>query len=209
TGGTGMRIVAYLNTKGGVGKTTSSLMTAEAALRAGFSASVLDADPQGSASEWAERAISNGTPLKFLVEDANRATLARKSDSADVDYLFIDTAPSDPAVIQIAADIADLVIIPTRSTPGDLDRAIQTYETIRGAAALMLWNVDSRHHHDNQAKELIKEQKIETNNAEVGGHEDVNKLWFTVLEVKCLYGYEVVLKNINTALAELFKGEKV
>ncbi|HIW46357.1 MAG TPA: ParA family protein [Candidatus Yaniella excrementigallinarum] len=204
-----MRIVAYLNTKGGVGKTTSSLMTAEAALRAGFSASVLDADPQGSASEWAERAISNGTPLKFLVEDANRATLARKSDSADVDYLFIDTAPSDPAVIQIAADIADLVIIPTRSTPGDLDRAIQTYETIRGAAALMLWNVDSRHQLYKQARELLKEQEIATFNAEVPGREDVNKLWFTGLEAKSLYGYEVVFTELHTALTELFKEERV
>src|SRR5699024_6572190 len=98
-----MRIVAYLNTKGGVGKTTSSLMTAEAALREGFSASVLDTDPQGSASEWGDRAISNGTLLNFQVEDANRATLARKSESAGVDYLIIDTAPSDPAVIQVAA----------------------------------------------------------------------------------------------------------
>src|SRR5699024_6186108 len=113
-----MRIVAYLNTKGGVGKTTSSLMTAEAALRAGFSASRLDADRKGNASQWAQRAINNRTPLKFLVEDANRTTLARRSDSADVDYLFIGTAPGNPSVIQIAADIADLLIIPTRSTPG-------------------------------------------------------------------------------------------
>src|SRR5699024_1782765 len=111
-----MRIVAYLNTEGGVGKTTSSLMTAEAALRGACSASGVEAEPQGSASEWAERDISSGPARKFLVEDANRATLARKSEGADFDYLFIDTAPSDPAVIQIAADIADLVIIPTRST---------------------------------------------------------------------------------------------
>lgn len=94
-----MRVIAYLNTKGGVGKTTSSLMTAEAARRAGYSSIVLDADPQGSASEWAERATHNGIPLKFQVEDANRATLARKVNNAGVDYLFIDTAPSDPAVI--------------------------------------------------------------------------------------------------------------
>src|SRR5699024_521667 len=118
---------------------------------------------------WAERAVSNGIPLRFQVEDANRATLARKADSAGGDYLFIDTAPSDPAVIQVAADIADLVIIPTRSTPGDLDRAIQTYDTIRGAVALMLWNVDSRHQLYKQARELLEEQGIATFNAEIPG----------------------------------------
>jgi len=204
-----MRVVAYLNTKGGVGKTTSSLMTAEAALRAGFSSAVLDADPQGSASEWAERAMNNGTPLKFQVEDANRATLARKSDDAGVDYLFIDTAPSDPAVIQVAADVADLVIIPTRSTPGDLDRAIQTYETIGGAAALMLWNVDARYQLYKQARGLLEEQGIATFNAEIPGREDVNKLWFTGLEIKNLYGYDAIFAELHTALTELLEEETV
>lgn len=202
-----MTTIAYLNTKGGVGKTTSSLMTAEAGRRAGFRSAVLDADPQGSASQWAERAASNGTPLKFEVEDANRATLARKAANAGVDYLFIDTAPSDPAVIQAAADIADLVIIPTRSTPGDLDRAIQTYETIAGAAALLLWNVDPRHQLYKQARELFETQGVAAFAAEIPSREDVNKLWFTDLDVSSLYGYDAVFDELHAALSTTHTGE--
>lgn len=196
-----MTIIAYLNTKGGVGKTTSSIMTAEAARRAGFTTAVLDADPQGSASEWAEGAAASSTPLRFGVEDANRATLARKAQNMDVDYLFIDTAPNDPAVIQAAVDVADLTIIPTRSTPADLHRAIQTYETISGAAALLLWNVDPRYQLYKQARELFATEDVAAFAAEIPSREDVNKLWFTDIDVTSLYGYEDVFAEIHEALS--------
>lgn len=198
--------VAFLNTKGGVGKTTSSIMTAEAAQRAGYTSAVLDADPQGSASEWAEGAATAGTPLRFAVQDANRATMTRKAQNAGVDYLIIDTAPSDPAVIQAAADIADLVIIPTRSTPADLDRAIQTYQSISGAAALLLWNVDPRHQLYRQARDLIQEQDIAVFTSEIPSREDVNKLWFTNLDVSNLYGYDHVFQELHAALTQTVPG---
>lgn len=197
--------IAYLNTKGGVGKTTSSIMTAEAARRAGYNSAVLDADPQGSASEWAEGAAAAGVPLQFSVQDANRATMSRKAESAQVDYLFIDTAPNDPAVIQAAANLADLVIIPTRSTPADMNRAIQTYQTINGAAALMLWNVDPRHQLYKQARELIYAEDIAAFTAEIRTREDVNKVWFTDLS-NGLYGYEAVFNELHEALTSITAG---
>lgn len=202
-----MTTVAYLNTKGGVGKTTSSIMTAEAARRAGFSTAVLDADPQGSASEWAEGAAANGAPLRFDVEDANRATMARKAEKIDVAYLFIDTAPNDPAVIQAAVDIADLTIIPTRSTPADLHRAIQTYESISGAAALLLWNVDPRHQLYKQARELFEAEDVAAFSAEIPSREDLNKIWFTDIQVPGLYGYGEVFAELHSAMASNIEGE--
>lgn len=202
-----MTTVAYLNTKGGVGKTTSSIMTAEAARRAGFSTAVLDADPQGSASEWAEGAAANGAPLRFDVEDANRATMARKAEKTDVAYLFIDTAPNDPAVIQAAVDIADLTIIPTRSTPADLHRAIQTYESISGAAALLLWNVDPRHQLYKQARELFEAEDVAAFSAEIPSREDLNKIWFTDIQVPGLYGYAEVFAELHSAMTSSVEGE--
>lgn len=199
-------IVAYLNTKGGVGKTTSSIMTAEAARRAGYTSAVLDADPQGSASEWAEGAAATGAPLQFRVQDANRATMSRKAEGIEADYLFIDTAPNDPAVIQAAASLADLVIIPTSSNPADMDRAIQTYQSIEGAAALMLWNIDPRHQLYRQARELIEADAIAAFSAEIPSREDVNKLWFTDLSVTGLYGYDAVFSELHEALTTTTEG---
>ena len=193
-------IISLLNTKGGVGKTTSSMMIAEAARRAGYSSAVLDADPQGSASEWAEGAASSGTPLAFTVQDANRATMSRKAEAADVDYLFIDAAPNDPAVIQAAASLADLVVIPTSSAPAEMDRARQTYHSIDGAVALLLWNVDRRKQLYRQARELLEAEDIATFTAEIPTREDINKLWFTSLSLSSLYGYDDVFDELHAAL---------
>lgn len=202
-----MRVIAFLNGKGGVGKTTSSFMTAEAARRAGFSTAVIDADPQGSASDWAERAADNGTPLGFKVEDANIKTMPKKAGRAEVEYLFIDTGPNDPNVMGEAAKLADLVIIPTRTTPGDLDRAFQTYESISGAAALMLWDIDPRRQLYKQARQVISDREMAILSSEIPSREDVNKLWFTDLNVDSLYGYEAVFQELHTALNAITVGE--
>jgi chromosome partitioning protein len=50
-------IVAMLNQKGGVGKTTLALHLAGAWARQGCRVTVIDADPQGSALDWSVRAI--------------------------------------------------------------------------------------------------------------------------------------------------------
>jgi len=204
-----MRTVAYLNGKGGVGKTTSSFMTAEAARRAGYSTAVLDVDPQGSASDWAERAADNGTPLGFNVVDANRARMERKAQRANVDYLFIDTGPNDPNIIEDAAKLADFVIIPTRTTPGDLDRAFRTYASISGAAALMLWDIDPRRQLYKQAREVIAHHEIALLASEIPSREDVNKLWFTDLKVGSLYGYEAVFDEVHAVLNALTEGDQL
>lgn len=199
-------IAAFLGGKGGIAKTTSSIMTAEAARRAGYSAAVLDADPQGSASEWAEGATASGEPLQFSVEDANRATMGRKAERIDAEYVFIDTAPNDPAVIQLAADLADLVIIPTSSNPADMDRAIQTYEAIDGAAALMLCRIDPRRQLYGQARELIETDGIVAFTSEIRSREDINKLWFTGLRGSELYGYDAVFNELHGALRTTEQG---
>ena len=67
-------IVAIVNLKGGVGKTTSAIALATAASRQGLEVRVLDADPQGSATMGADLAEEAGEPLPFEVGPANVTT---------------------------------------------------------------------------------------------------------------------------------------
>ena len=60
---TNTKTVAFVNLKGGVGKTTSAIGTAEALARLGHTVTVRDADPSGAATLWAHKALSAGRPL--------------------------------------------------------------------------------------------------------------------------------------------------
>ena len=60
-------IVALLNQKGGVGKTTLALHLAGRWAREGKRTIVIDADPQGSALDWSEQRAREGLPRLFGV----------------------------------------------------------------------------------------------------------------------------------------------
>ena len=121
--------IAFAHTKGGVGKTTASIMLAAAVEKRGIPVVVYDADPQASASRWAEVAIARDDPLGFEVKRVN-AQFLRNLSSDSAGWHIIDTPPGSAAEIQAAIDIADLVIVPTHPSPMDLDRVWPTLEAI-------------------------------------------------------------------------------
>ena len=76
-------IWSLVHTKGGVGKTTTVMFLAAAAMQRGIPVRVVDADPQGSASSWADRAAHRGTPLPFDVSPATAANVRALSSEPD------------------------------------------------------------------------------------------------------------------------------
>lgn len=140
------RIIAILNGKGGVGKTTTAVN-----LAATFSRKkkvlLVDADIQGSASWWIERDKEKWS--LDLVQETDPQLLNRLRKIEGYDLVVVDTPPAlrSEALAAVVA-IADYLILPTPPAPMDLAVLI---DTVRDAVMpigidhrVLLTKVDSR-----------------------------------------------------------------
>jgi chromosome partitioning protein len=114
-------IVALLNQKGGVGKTTLALHLAGAWARQGCRVTVIDADPQGSALDWSEQRAKEGAPRLFGVLGLARDTLHREAPeiARGVDHVVIDGPPRIAGLMRSALLAADVVLVPAQPSPFD------------------------------------------------------------------------------------------
>lgn len=132
--------ISVVNTKGGVGKTTTAIYLAEAVVRSGRTAVVLDTDPQGSATSWAEIAAEGGDPLPFDVTPANKVTIGREFDA---EFVVVDTPPGAADIIQAAIDASDVVVVPTTPSGLDLQRVWPTLDaSAHKPAGVLLTSVE-------------------------------------------------------------------
>lgn len=113
--------VALLNQKGGVGKTTLALHLAGAWSAQGQRVLVIDADPQGSALDWAEQRVREGLPRLFGVLGLARETLHKELPDLgrDVDHVIVDGPPRVAGIARSALLAADLLVIPAQPSPFD------------------------------------------------------------------------------------------
>jgi chromosome partitioning protein len=114
-------IVAFLNHKGGVGKTTLALHVAGAWAAQGKRIVVVDTDWQGSALDWSEQRTKEGLPRLFdVLELAHDALHAEAAEIArDAHHVVIDGSSHSVALMRSAMLAADLAVVPAQPSPFD------------------------------------------------------------------------------------------
>jgi chromosome partitioning protein len=125
-------IVSFLNQKGGVGKTTLAIHIADALSRRQHRALLVDADPQGSALDWA--AARRGEPL-FPVAGLPKASIHKELPSLaqGFDVVIIDGPPRVYDVARSAIMASDLVLVPVQPSPYDVWAAKEIIDLIHEA----------------------------------------------------------------------------
>jgi chromosome partitioning protein len=127
------RVIAVLNQKGGVGKTTLAVHLATAFARKRLRVLLVDADPQGSALDWA--AARHEDPL-FPVVGLPKSSIHKELPSlaSNFDIVVIDGPPRVYEVARSAIMASDMVLIPVQPSPYDVWAVKEIIDLISEAA---------------------------------------------------------------------------
>lgn len=193
--------LGILNSKGGVGKTSTAMHLAMA-LSETRSVEVWDSDIQGSATDWAYTAEENNDKLPFAVVSVNYREVQRKQSQAEI--VIIDTQPGNSQVLDAVANRSDLLIVPTKPANLDMTRVWATLEAVGNdqPAIVLMTHVNPRTVSYQQAIEALNEAEIAVFDHPIKSLEVIKNNANTT--PKNLGGYELVAQE----LTELIEGMK-
>ena len=129
--GVTMPVVAIVNQKGGTGKTTLSINLSSAFAEI-YPTLLLDADPQGSALDWADSRTTTrlmnldalGVEPSHLLRDIRRL-------APNYGWIIIDGPPGIGRISADAVRAADIVLIPSKPSPFDVWASADIVEAVK------------------------------------------------------------------------------
>jgi chromosome partitioning protein len=120
--------LAIANLKGGTGKTTTAVHLAAGFGRRGRTL-LVDADRQGSASEWASM-IAEEAPFTLVADPEPDLHRRLASYANGYEHVIVDTPPGHESVVRSALLAVDEVLIPLSPSLMDVNRLRPTIELI-------------------------------------------------------------------------------
>jgi len=124
------QVFSVANQKGGTGKTTLSMNLAAGLSKRGRTL-IIDADPQGSASQWAGLSPDECPFPVSVISIASNLPREIKRMREDYQYLVVDCPPTlETGVAQSAMTVSDKVLIPILPSPVDLWASVRLAEAI-------------------------------------------------------------------------------
>jgi chromosome partitioning protein len=169
-------IFAVVNTKGGVGKTTTAVHLATMLARTGLTL-LIDGDPQASAASWAawrREAAREPSPTTTCL--SGKAILAEgKTLAGGFRHTVVDAGGRDSTGLRSALLLASQAIVPVGASNLDAAAMTDLLEVIEIAkdynpelrVRILLTRIDTRTRDGAEMLEFLQEQKLPVLNARV------------------------------------------
>lgn len=155
------KFIAFLNPKGGCGKTTLSINVAQGLRLRDYQVIFGDCDPQGSARNW--RAVAgDGDYAPVYGIDRPKLVPGITQIAAEKDFVIIDGPANDMEIDSEAIIIADLIVIPVNPSPfdvwacGELVKTIKTRQKITNGEPKSFFVFTRQKGNTNLSKEVRK-----------------------------------------------------
>lgn len=210
------RIITIANQKGGAGKTTLTMSIAGALAMRSHKVLVVDADTQGTATQWAGSA-PEAKPFPATVISLAHAKgklhQMLKPLVGDYDFIVIDCPPSvEEQASQSALLVSDVCLVPLQPTPADLWATVGIFELVNKALTinpeLKAFAVANRVPTSNlsrQVLDVMRDNEIELLGAKLGNRTSYQEATIRGTTPHHLgAAHKVAAAEIDTLLAEVF-----
>ena len=122
-------IISVVNQKGGVGKTTVAINLAAMLKRKNFNLVLVDADPQGSATQWHD--VEENQAVKVIHHPKQITPADIEALMQGCDHMVIDAPPAIGDITRSILAVSDLAIVPLSPSPLDIWSCWGTLEMIK------------------------------------------------------------------------------
>lgn len=128
-----MKVISFVNSKGGVGKTTLATNISVMFARSKKKILLIDADQQGSSVDFRGLRAENDLVPQFPVTQILTPTIHKDIHEFLFDYIIIDVGGRDNKIFRSAVMASDYVIVPLCPSQYDFWGSQQTFETLQEA----------------------------------------------------------------------------
>jgi chromosome partitioning protein len=126
-----MHTIVLATQKGGSGKSTLAIGLALAAMQDGHTVRLIEATAQGTLSNWKQRRAAVEPHVETVRSAGDVEQRLEIFDRNGVTLTIIDTAGGISAITTSAVRYADLVLIPARPSPADIEATSPTLSLAR------------------------------------------------------------------------------
>lgn len=127
-----MPVISLVNSKGGVGKSTTALILAQVYSKHGYKTALIDADPNQPLMMWEARDPKKVPSNLTIIGGINEQNCVDVIDDASEKFQFVivDVEGSANMTASITIGRSDFVLIPTRGSQLDADQSSRVIQLI-------------------------------------------------------------------------------